>query len=40
MKKVNIVVGRFQPFTAGHYACITTAKKLRNLPTVICIINT
>lgn len=40
MKKVNIVVGRFQPFTAGHYACITAAKKLRNLPTVICMINT
>ena len=40
MKRVNIVVGRFQPFTAGHYVCVETAKKLKGLPTVICMINT
>ena len=37
---VNIVVGRFQPFTAGHYVCVETAKKLKGLTTVICMINT
>ena len=40
MKRVNIVVGRFQPFTAGHYVCVEIAKKLKGLPTVICMINT
>ena len=40
MKRVNIVVGRFQPFTAGHYVCVETAKKLKGLQTVICMINT
>ena len=40
MKRVNIVVGRFQPFTAGHYVCVETAKKLKGLHTVICMINT
>ena len=40
MKSVNIVVGRFQPFTAGHYVCVETAKKLKGLQTVICMINT
>ncbi len=40
MQRVNIVVGRFQPFTAGHYTCVETAKKLKGLPTVICMINT
>lgn len=40
MKRVNIVVGRFQPFTAGHYVCVETAKKLKGLSTVICMINT
>ena len=40
MKKVNIVIGRFQPFTKGHYACVEAAMKKKNLPTVICIIDT
>jgi cytidyltransferase-like protein len=40
MQRVNIVVGRFQPFTAGHYVCVEAAKKLKDLPTVICMINT
>ena len=38
MKKVNIVVGRFQPFTKGHYSCVTAAKRFNGLPTVICMI--
>lgn len=40
MKKVNIIIGRFQPFTAGHYICVTTANKKKNLPTVICMVDT
>ena len=40
MQKVNIVIGRFQPFTAGHYVCVETAKKLKGLTTVICMIDT
>lgn len=35
MKKVNILVGRFQPFTKGHYKCVEAS----DLPTVICMIN-
>ena len=40
MKKVNIVLGRFQPFTKGHYKCVEEAWRQKNLPSVICIINT
>lgn len=40
MKRVNILLGRFQPFTQGHYVCIETARKLKKLPTVICMIDT
>ena len=40
MKKVNIIIGRFQPFTAGHYICVTTANKKKNLQTVICMVDT
>lgn len=39
MKKVNIVIGRFQPFTSGHYSCVRAAMNRRGLPTVICMIN-
>lgn len=39
MKKVNICIGRFQPFTAGHYKCVEEAWKKKHLPTVICMIN-
>ena len=39
MERVNIFVGRFQPFTAGHYKCVLQAKKDTGLPTVICMIN-
>lgn len=40
MKKVNIVIGRFQPFTRGHYKCVEEAWRRKGLPTVICMINT
>lgn len=40
MQRVNIVIGRFQPFTAGHYVCVKTANEKKNVPTVICIVNT
>lgn len=40
MKRVNIVIGRFQPFTKGHYACVEAAMNQKMLPTVICIIDT
>jgi phosphopantetheine adenylyltransferase len=36
MEKVNIFVGRFQPFTAGHYKCIEEAYRRTGLRTVIC----
>lgn len=36
MESVNIIVGRFQPFTKGHYKCIEFAKKNKGLRTVIC----
>lgn len=39
MERVNIMIGRFQPFTKGHYSCIRAAKNIKNLPTVICMIN-
>lgn len=39
MQKVNIMIGRFQPFTAGHYKCVEAAKNKKNLKTVICMIN-
>lgn len=38
MKRVNICLGRFQPFTAGHFKCIEAAWNLKHLPTVICMI--
>lgn len=40
MKKVNIVIGRFQPFTTGHYKCVEAAWNQKGLPTIICMINT
>ena len=38
MKKINILLGRFQPFTSGHYRCIDAAYKKNGLPSVICMI--
>ena len=37
--KVNVCIGRFQPFTAGHYKCVEAAWKAKKLPTVVCMIN-
>jgi cytidyltransferase-like protein len=40
MKKVNITIGRFQPFTNGHMACIETAFQEVGVPTIVCMIDT
>ena len=37
---VNIVIGRFQPFTDGHMKCVDAAWKQLRIPTVICLIDT
>lgn len=37
---VNILVGRFQPFTLGHLKCIQYIYKTRGLKTVLCMIET
>jgi len=38
MKRVNVIIGRFQPFTKGHYFLVTAAAN-KGLPSVICMIN-
>ena len=40
MKPVNITIGRFQPFTNGHMACVQRAFDQLGIPTVICMIDT
>lgn len=40
MKKVNIMIGRFQPFTKGHYKCVEEAWRQKKIPTVIAMIET
>lgn len=40
MKRVNIIIGRFQPFTKGHYKCVEEAWQKKHVPTVICMIET
>jgi len=37
---INIVIGRFQPFTNGHMKCIDEAYKKFKVPTIICLIDT
>lgn len=39
---VNILVGRFQPLTAGHIKCVEYLSKNvgKNLPTIVCMIET
>lgn len=37
---VNIVLGRFQPFTNGHMACVDQAYEETGNPTIICMIDT
>lgn len=39
MQKVNIIIGRFQPFTTGHYLCAMAAMRKKGLKTVVCMIN-
>ena len=40
---VNIMIGRFQPFTKGHYECAIKAsnyfKEYKNLKTIVCMVN-
>lgn len=38
-KSVNIIVGRFQPFTQGHMKCVIEAWEKHGVPTVICMID-
>lgn len=40
MKEINIMIGRFQPFTKGHYKCVEEARRVKDVPTVICMIDT
>lgn len=39
-RKVNIMIGRFQPFTNGHMKCVEYAFEKLNIPTIIAMINT
>lgn len=39
-QKVNILVGRFQPFTMGHYKCVKEAYKETGLKTMVIMIDT
>lgn len=40
MKKINIIIGRFQPITKGHVKCMEYAYKDTGLPTILCMIET
>lgn len=40
MENVNILVGRFQPFTLGHLKCCEAIYKARKLKTVLLVIET
>ena len=40
MKNINIIIGRFQPFTLGHLKCAQEAQKESGVPTVLCVIET
>lgn len=40
MEDVNIIIGRFQPFTNGHLKCCKEALKKRGLRTVLLVIDT
>ena len=35
---VNIMVGRFQPFTLGHLKCLKAIKQTLGVPTLLCVI--
>ena len=38
IKNVNIMVGRFQPFTLGHLKCLNAIRKSSGVPTLLCVI--
>lgn len=40
MEKVNIIMGRFQPFTLGHLKCAQEAQKKLGVKSVLLVINT
>lgn len=40
MQKVNIIIGRFQPFTYGHLKCIQNIYQEKHLKTIILMIDT
>lgn len=40
MKRVNIMIGRFQPITNGHMKCVDYAWDKLHVPTIIAMINT
>lgn len=40
MQKVNIIIGRFQPFTYGHLKCIQNIYQEKHLKTVMLMIDT
>lgn len=40
MENINIIIGRFQPFTLGHLKCAQFAQKELGVPTVLCVIET
>ena len=40
MEKINIVLGRFQPFTEGHLKCCEQVYKDTGVPSVLCVIDT
>lgn len=40
MTPVNIVLGRFQPFTLGHLRCVEQAYKETGNKTILCVIET
>lgn len=40
MRKVNVMIGRFQPLTNGHLKCVEAAWKKKGVPTVLCMVNT
>lgn len=39
-RKVNLMIGRFQPFTNGHMKCVDYAYDKLHIPTIIAMINT
>ena len=40
MKRINIIIGRFQPFTKGHMKCVLEAWNKLKVPTVVVMIDT